>query len=269
MMKSGGEQANPAKETPALGVPAPGLPYKLGFLLGGAAFAVASYLLGTLLYEMELALAQGRVLTWAGLGHALANIFHQHLLTYIPWVMGATAVSVALGYLFDKQVQYRRAAERLAATDSLTLLATRRVLLAGINREVSRARRNLSNAFSVLMIDIDGFKQYNDSYGHLAGDTVLRNVSAAVRGSLRTVDVAGRFGGEEIVVLLTGTDRNGAAVVAERVRARIETETDVTASIGVASYPGDGQKVEELILAADQAMYRAKQSGKNTVCLAS
>ena len=267
-MKSANEQAESPKKKLLLEIPAPALRYKLGFLIGGMAFAVISYLAGTLLYEMELALADGTVLSWGRLSQTLADVYHKHLLTFTPWVIGTTGVSIVLGYLFDKQVQYRRAAERVAATNGLTLLATRRYFMQGIAREFARAERGLSNLFSVLMIDVDEFKKYNDSYGHMAGDKALQNVSYIVRSSLRVADTAGRFGGEEIVVFLAGAGKDRAAEGAGRLRGRIEAESDVTVSVGVASFPRDGQNVDELIRAADEAMYRAKQTGKNKVCLA-
>jgi diguanylate cyclase (GGDEF)-like protein len=266
---SNNEQASEQKSKPVLEVPAPPWPYKLGFLLGGAVFAAATYIVGTVIYEVELSVENADVLKWREFESILSGIFGRHLLTFVPWVIGTTGVAIVLGYLFDKQVQYRRTAESLASTDSLTLLATRRALMAGINREISRAKRSLPNLFSVLMVDVDDFKKYNDSYGHVAGDILLQNVSSIIRGSVRASDLAGRFGGEEILVLLAGVKKtNGASVMAERWRARIEAETNVTVSIGVASYPAEGRDVQELIHAADTAMYQAKTTGKNRICVA-
>lgn len=261
-------QSTTQGENIALKIPEPRWGYKLSFLLGGAAFAFISYVAGTLLYEMELSLAQQSVVSWGRLGDALVAIEHNHLLTFIPWIIGTTLFSIALGYLFDKQVQYRQVAEKLAAYDGLTMLATRRVLMTGLAREVSRAERNISNVFSLLMIDVDDFKHYNDTYGHLGGDKVLQNVSSIVRGCLRASDVAGRFGGEEILVVLAGADLRQAAIAAERLRGKIEAESEVTVSIGVASYPDHGHDVTQLIRKADDAMYNAKRSGKNRVCVA-
>jgi diguanylate cyclase (GGDEF)-like protein len=269
MTTSNNEQENTQKEHPVFEVPTPRWSYKLGFLFGGAAFAAATYIVGTVIYEIELSIQNADVLKWSGFGYVLSNILDRHLFTFVPWVTGTTGLAVVLGYLFDKQVQYRRVAESLASTDSLTMLATRRALMVGIHREISRAQRSLPNLFSVLMIDVDDFKKYNDTYGHLAGDLLLQEVSSIIRSTMRASDVAGRYGGEEIMVLLAGvTKRNGASVMAERLRARIETETSVTVSIGVASYPTEGQNVHELIQAADEAMYKAKTSGKNRICLA-
>jgi diguanylate cyclase (GGDEF)-like protein len=267
-MKPDDKAALPQEKQSTLELPAPGWGYKLSFLMGGIIFSIATYMAGTMLYELELALTERTVLSWGLLGRTLVNVFQKHLLTFTPWVVGTTGVSVAVGYLFDKEVQYRKAAERVAATNGLTLLATRRFFMKGFDREIARARRGLSNLFSVVMIDLDDFKEYNDSYGHVAGDRALQNVSYILRRKLRASDIAGRFGGEEVIVLLTGVTKDRAAQVAERMRKEIEEESDVTASIGVASYPDDGQNVENLIQAADEALYRAKRTGKNKVCLA-
>jgi diguanylate cyclase (GGDEF)-like protein len=267
-MKPDNKAALTQENQPILELPAPGWGYKLSFLFGGIIFSIASYMAGTMLYEVELALVKRTVLGWDLLGRAVVGVFQEHLLTFTPWLVGTTGVSVGLGYLFDKEVQYRKAAERMAATNGLTLLATRRFLMRGIDREVARARRSLSNLFSVLMLDLDDFKGYNDSHGHVAGDRVLQNVSYLIRRNVRVSDMAGRYGGEEVMVLLAGTAKDGAAQVAERMRKAIEEEADITASIGVASYPDDGKDVKNLIDAADKAMYRAKRTGKNRVCLA-
>jgi len=269
MTTSDNEQENAQKENPVMEVPAPRWSYKLAFLFGGAAFAAVTYIVGTVIYEVELSVENADVLKWGGFGSILSQIRDRHLFTFVPWVMGTAGLAIVIGYLFDKQVQYRRVAESLASTDSLTMLATRRALMAGIHREISRSQRSLPNLFSVLMVDVDDFKQYNDSYGHLAGDQLLQNVSSIIRGSIRASDMAGRYGGEEIMVLLAGVNkRNGASAMAERLRARIEAETNVTVSIGVASYPAEGKNVQELIRASDAAMYIAKTSGKNKICVA-
>jgi diguanylate cyclase (GGDEF)-like protein len=267
-MKPNDKAALPQEKQSTLELPTPGWGYKLSFLMGGIIFSIVTYMAGTLLYELELALVARTVLGWDLLGRALVSVFQKHLLTFTPWLIGTTGVSVGLGYLFDKEVKYRKAAERMAATNGLTLLATRRFFIKGIDREIARAQRGLSNLFSVVMIDVDDFKKYNDSYGHVAGDRALQNVSYIIRRKLRVSDIAGRFGGEEVVVLLAGATKNRAGEVAERLRKEIEEEADVTASIGVASYPDDGKDVENLIQAADEAMYRAKRTGKNKVCLA-
>ena len=123
------------------------------------------------------------------------------------------------------------------------------------------------------MIDIDNFKSFNDTYGHLVGDVILKTVADVVRSNCREIDLIGRFGGEEFTVVLPMTSKDGALFAAERIRKSIESthvrafdETlSVTVSIGVASFPQDAQANQELIDKADWALYRSKRTGKNKV----
>jgi diguanylate cyclase (GGDEF)-like protein len=123
----------------------------------------------------------------------------------------------------------------------------------------------------VLFCDLDHFKGYNDANGHSAGDAVLREVAHVVEQSVRSVDVAARYGGEEFVVLLVDTDRNTALAVAERIRERLRTAgftangVPLTVSIGVASYPDDANRRQDLLNRADWAMYLAKRRGRDQV----
>jgi diguanylate cyclase (GGDEF)-like protein len=146
--------------------------------------------------------------------------------------------------------------------------------LEAVEREFARAKREGQPA-SVLMIDLDHFKRINDTHGHPAGDEVLRGVAEVLREALRAQDVPGRYGGEEFGVLLPDTPRNGAYVVADRIRRRIEDHfrrrkltADVTISGGVAVYPDDADSPETLLRTADEALYRSKALGKNRVTLA-
>ncbi|MCU1681934.1 MAG: diguanylate cyclase [Amycolatopsis sp.] len=145
-------------------------------------------------------------------------------------------------------------------------------------RELARAQRRPKASFGVLMVDLDLFKRINDTYGHLAGDAVLRAVAGAIRGEVRDYDSVGRFGGEEFLVLLPDVPERGARAVAERVRAaitRLEVSVDVSgqpdvitglsASIGVATYPHAGTALDRILDAADSAMYQAKAAGRNRV----
>jgi diguanylate cyclase (GGDEF)-like protein len=158
-------------------------------------------------------------------------------------------------------------------TDPLTGLFNRSQLFVTLEQEVSRTRRS-DRGFCVLMMDLDGLKAINDSGGHLRGDEVLRAVGAVIQGSIRTVDSAYRYGGDEFVVLLPETDIVGAFVVAEKIRAGAEElgaaleggeEPITSVSIGLVSHPEDGMGAEELIAAADRAMYQAKKLGKNQI----
>src|SRR5437016_10299378 len=137
--------------------------------------------------------------------------------------------------------------------------------------EVQRSRR-LRRAFSVLLADVDHFKQYNDTHGHLAGDAALVKISEVFRRTTRQVDCVARYGGEEFVVMLLEANMATAMLVAERIRARVAAEDlgegNLTLSIGLAEYPDGGDTPEELIATSDAAMYKAKNAGRNQVVVA-
>jgi len=158
--------------------------------------------------------------------------------------------------------------EKLSLTDSLTGLYNRRHLMGTLASEVQRSRR-LRRAFSVLLADVDRFKQYNDTHGHLAGDAALVKIAEVFRKTTRQVDCVARYGGEEFVVMLLEANMATATLVAERIRARVAEqdlgEGSLTLSIGVAEYPDGGDTPEELIATADGAMYKAKSGGRNRV----
>src|SRR5438552_2326975 len=161
--------------------------------------------------------------------------------------------------------------ERLSVTDALTGLWNRRHLMGTLANEVQRSRR-LRRTFSVLLADVDHFKQYNDTHGHLAGDAVLVKVAEIFRKMTRSVDSVARYGGEEFVVMLIEAPIAIAATVAERIRARVAGEAfpggKMSVSIGAAEYPAHGDTPEELIASADAAMYRAKSEGRDRVKVA-
>jgi two-component system chemotaxis family response regulator WspR len=171
-----------------------------------------------------------------------------------------------------------RALQRLSHVDGLTGLSNRRYLDEYLATEWKRAAREL-NEFSVLMIDVDFFKKYNDSQGHMAGDEVLKQVGEAVRLALhRPADLAARFGGEEFCAILPGTDLSGAQVIGERICRAVEAlrlahaaqgpGAVVTVSVGGAStMPMRGGLATDLLAAADEALYRAKHQGKNRAVL--
>ncbi|MEX1155995.1 MAG: GGDEF domain-containing protein [Chloroflexota bacterium] len=159
----------------------------------------------------------------------------------------------------------------LSQMDPLTGLFNRGQLHPTLEQEVQRTRRS-GRGFCVLMVDLDGLKAINDAMGHLRGDAVLRGLARVIRSSIRTVDSAYRYGGDEFLVLLPETEFIGAFVVAEKIREGVEAigvsrngEPEASASIGLVSYPEDGATAEELMLAADRAMYQAKSLGKNQV----
>jgi diguanylate cyclase (GGDEF)-like protein len=166
--------------------------------------------------------------------------------------------------------RHRRDLERLATVDELTGLRNRRWLDDAFARQLARAART-EQPLSVLMIDIDRFKQLNDANGHAFGDAVLRRVAQALASGLRPQDLAARYGGEEFSVLLPGLDSDHAARIAERLRHAVEVGGEagglpVTISIGVAARQGS-ETLDTLLQRADKALYRAKESGRNRVAV--
>jgi diguanylate cyclase (GGDEF)-like protein len=161
--------------------------------------------------------------------------------------------------------------EKLSVTDPLTGLYNRRHLMGTLATEVQRSRR-LRRSFTVLLADVDKFKQYNDTHGHLAGDAALVKIAEIFRRTTRAVDCVARYGGEEFVVMLLECPIATAALVAERIRNRVAEQDlgagKLTVSIGLAEYPDGGDTPEELIATADAAMYQAKSSGRNQVVVA-
>jgi diguanylate cyclase (GGDEF)-like protein len=162
--------------------------------------------------------------------------------------------------------------QRLATTDSLTGLHNRRSFFDMAQRLYDYARR-YSRPLAVIMLDVDHFKQINDSFGHAIGDQVLRSMADICLSTLRTVDVVGRYGGEEFVMLLPETDLADAGMVAERLQQQVIAEpvlTDrgalaITVSLGVSHIAATCHSLEQLIDRADQALYAAKQQGRNRV----
>jgi diguanylate cyclase (GGDEF)-like protein len=162
-------------------------------------------------------------------------------------------------------------AEALSVTDDLTSLYNSRYLMQVLHRETKRASRT-GRPLSVVFLDLDGFKTVNDTHGHLAGSRALVEAGAVIRGSARETDVVARFGGDEFSLVLPETHCDGALAVGERIRERIASHPflageglpiHLTASIGVATFPDVAATAEELLRAADTAMYRVKDRGKN------
>ncbi len=163
-----------------------------------------------------------------------------------------------------------RRLERLAVIDVMTDLPNHRAFQEQLAYQIKQAERH-RRIFSLLLFDVDNFKLYNDRYGHPDGDELLAGIARLTRGAIRAVDLPARYGGEEFAVILPETDRYGAAVVAERLRADIAAHrfrhTSVTVSVGVAEFPADTNAGGDLVFCADKAMYHAKANGKNAVSL--
>ncbi|MBN1188350.1 MAG: diguanylate cyclase [Dehalococcoidales bacterium] len=181
-------------------------------------------------------------------------------------------VSNQAGMMLENAQYYSQALLK-ANTDGLTQLYNHRHFHEHLDQEISRGSR-FGTVFSLIFMDIDHFKTYNDNFGHLAGDEVLRRIGEHIQGSIRNIDIAARYGGEEFAIILPGTSLEDARIMAERIRKTIETRTTqrampVTVSLGVAQWPIDGVIKEDLISRADKALYLAKQKGRNCTCLSS
>jgi diguanylate cyclase (GGDEF)-like protein len=191
------------------------------------------------------------------------------LMIALPWfaAMGGY-VNRLRASLAESNRKLQQALERIhdiAIRDELTGAYNRRFLMETLAREHARASR-LGGSFSVCLIDVDHFKKVNDTFGHAAGDRLLKHVAAVAAQGLRGVDVFGRFGGEEFLVVLPDTGRAGALFVAERIRAAVESAAlpvRVTVTIGIAEHAGDD--VAAVLARADQALYRGKAGGRNRV----
>lgn len=174
--------------------------------------------------------------------------------------------------MLRRSLLYKKIQE-LAIMDGLTQVFGRRHFLERLNEEVKRSKKFKHN-LSFLMVDIDRFKSFNDRYGHLVGDAILREVSHVLRETVRQIDFVGRYGGEELSIALPETDKEQAVLAAERIRQAVESrnikvydeELKVTISVGLSTFPDDANDSVPLIENADSALYRAKNAGRNRVC---
>ena len=165
---------------------------------------------------------------------------------------------------------------RISITDSLSGLLNRRYFEERLAEEIERAKR-YGEPFSLIILDIDNFKQFNDTYGHLVGDEALRSTALGIRRCIRTIDIAARYGGEEFGIILPQAEKEDVGAIGERIRQEIEQEgislpgeekrARLTVSIGIAGYPADAVSQEDLIRRADRALYQAKALGKNRVVI--
>ena len=267
--------------------------HDLGSSLGPAAIDIARWVL---LHGRELATADARrdmrlsAAAGAAIGWPLRCrtrtvaalvVIERAASSTVPRITPALAelLGVALegpAQALDNALMLRRA-EALSVTDDLTQLYNSRFLNHVLRREAKRASRS-GRPLSLVFLDLDGFKSVNDSHGHLAGSRALVEAAAVIRGSARETDVVARFGGDEFSIILPETGADGALAVGERVRDRIEAHPflagdglslRLTVSVGVATLPDVAASAEELMRAADMAMYAVKDAGKNGVRMAS
>jgi len=190
--------------------------------------------------------------------------FHPSDLRFLNYITTISSVAISNSMLFEKT-------RELAVTDELTGLYTHSYFMERLKEEISSGfSRN--TVFTFLMLDIDNFKKFNDSYGHQAGDVVLKRVGKKLKNVLRDTDIIGRYGGEEFSVILPYTEKNIGIEIAERIRKGIEREKfkfnedeiNVTATIGVSFFP-EAKTYKEIVKVADDALYRGKKLGKNRV----
>lgn len=182
-------------------------------------------------------------------------------------------VAQALNQMAGSILKDRIALKELSIRDGLTGLYNHQEFYVRLDAEINHSKRH-GHQLSLLMMDIDGFKNVNDTYGHLAGDRVLQEVSRIITGSVRLSDIVSRYGGEEFTMILPEADTSKAREIAERIRKKIEKfkmsvqpgrDIYITVSIGVSTYPRDGKSSRELLNNADHALYAAKLQGKNKV----
>lgn len=244
------------------------LPWDPEAELRGPAWALASVFAVALAYQLWRA-----SISYAALSHArdsLAAVLRPgDLLVLVPLSAG-----VLFGFLWMSTERRRLELERMARTDSLTGVLNRRAFESEFMREMSRSLRS-GAPLSLLLLDVDHFKNVNDLHGHAAGDAVLCELAAILQRDLRRADLVARLGGEEFAALLPDTDASQAILTAERLRGTIEStqiamgqsRMAVTASFGVTAWQGGEDAWERLLRRVDAAMYQAKESGRNRVQL--
>lgn len=214
-------------------------------------------------------ISEGRVIGVFNLESTRRAAFSQRDLRILTAVAGYATVAIQNARLFEQT-------KRLAITDGLTELFNHRYLHEAMERSLERCKRD-GQPLAVIMLEIDSFKRYNDTYGHLRGDEVLRTVADLLRKGSRPSDIIARYGGDEFMIVLPNTAKEAASEIAERLRRAVEAYpfllggnivTSVTLSVGVAARPDDGDSIDAIVDAVDRAQYTAKRSGGNKVHVA-
>lgn len=245
------------------------LKYRLVFYAGGVLFATVSYIAGIWAYGAESA-SWGDVLTYQSIMRNLQWCFGSHMLTLFCWELICVCIAAIIGYLFNREVYYRLKAEQRANIDGVTEIYNHRYFQERLSAEIERANR-YDHKLSIIMLDIDHFKLFNDNWGHQEGDKLLKWFAQTCITCVRNIDVLARYGGEEFVAILPETDTDEAMMVAERIRKTTEAQSRVvfgknrgiTVSAGIATFPQHARTRHALILNADSALYSAKNKGRN------
>ena len=195
------------------------------------------------------------------------NIFYLEESRVLRIICDSAAIILERAYLFNE-------IKELAIRDSLTNLFLRNYFLERFNEEIKRTSIKKTK-FGVVILDVDDFKNINDTYGHKVGDLVLRKISAIIQKNIgNSGNIAARIGGEEFIFLLVESDENKVKSIAEKIRKEVASSTvsfrrkniHFTISLGLAMYPKDGATVQDIIMAADKMLYKAKTEGKNRLC---
>ncbi len=211
----------------------------------------------------------------AGADDFITKPFNKHeLLVRVKSLLRIKKLHDQLQEKVDQLEQAKERLRELAITDGLTGLYNHRYFKQFLAKEIIRANRHATKV-SLAMIDIDHFKMYNDTHGHLAGDKVLQQIAKLMDKNLRSIDLAARYGGEEFVIVLPQTNIGAARIVAQKLQNIVENsqfekeETQpngkITISVGIATYPENSKDMESLIHCADQRLYKAKALGRNMV----
>jgi diguanylate cyclase (GGDEF)-like protein len=202
---------------------------------------------------------------------AAINSSRIHRFILKPWDNDYLRLQMVEALAAHGTLREKRELERLSITDPVTLLRNHRFFQDHLRIEVDRAIRH-ERPMSLVMIDIDHFKMFNDQFGHQAGDAILRAVAVRMNEQVRTLDTVARYGGEEFTIIMPDTNQESAFLVAERLRLAFEKDpiaagiarpTFVTISLGIASIPTHSNNAVDLIRAADSALYQAKRQGRN------
>jgi diguanylate cyclase (GGDEF)-like protein len=209
---------------------------------------------------------RGEILGAFGVYSAKKDRFTEKDEALLMAIGSQTGVAVENARLYEQTLD-------LARMDGLTCMFNRRYLMECLAQEIDRAER-YQNSLSLMILDMDKFKSFNDAYGHVKGDELLKAFSSILKDAVRTSDIAGRYGGEEFCIVLPNTSIKGAALIAERIRKAVEglaipvaegqPAAGRTVSVGVAEF-SSGDSLEKLLAAADAALYRAKDGGRNRV----
>lgn len=205
--------------------------------------------------------------TLAGFGPFVRGSKNEALVLLQVFVGVSTVMSLALAALVAERKESEEKLKHLAATDPATGLANYRCFMDVLTEEIKRSQRSES-PFSILLLDLDGMKQINDSHGHLVGNRALARLAVVLQSCSRNIDTAARFGGDEFAMILLETDKTAAQQVVARIFERLAADQEVpalTVSVGISAHPGDGETIERLLDAADRALYQVKRSGGGAV----